>query len=287
MLIADDWKDYELLDAGSGERLERWGDFILARPDPQIIWHRQKNASLWDKADAVYHRSARGGGSWEFRRKLPSRWTISYENFSFYIRPTDFKHTGLFPEQTVNWKWIISKVKSAGRPIKAINLFAYTGAATLAAAYAGAEVCHVDAAKGMVNWARENLELSGLSDRPVRFITDDVVKFVKREKRRGRLYDVIIMDPPSYGRGPEGEVWRLEDSLYSLVERCLEIMSSQPLFFLMNTYTTGLSPAVAGNILKILVQKRYGGYVSSGEAGLPVKDSALLVPCGIFGRWEI
>jgi 23S rRNA (cytosine1962-C5)-methyltransferase len=285
MLIASDWKDYELIDTGGGERLERWGEFVLRRPDPQIIWPVHDPA-LWDKADAHYHRSSKGGGSWDFKRKLPERWVVSYKDLSFYIRPTDFKHTGLFPEQAANWEWIMKKIRAANRPVRIINLFSYTGAATVAAAYAGAEVCHVDAAKGMVNWAKENLSISGLTDRPVRFITDDVIKFVKREKRRGRLYDGIIMDPPSYGRGPDGEVWKIEDALYDLISECLDIMSPDPLFFLVNTYTTGLSPYVIENLLKLIVQKKLEGYVETGEVGLPVKTSGLILPCGIFGRWE-
>lgn len=285
MLIADDWKDYELIDTGDGERLERWGEFVLRRPDPQIIWPRERH-DIWDTAHAHYHRSKKGGGAWEYKTKLPDRWKISYEKLSFYIRPTDFKHTGLFPEQAVNWKWIINIIKKASRPVKIINLFAYTGAATTAAAFAGAEVCHVDAAKGMVNWAKENLALSGLADSPVRFITDDVIKFVKREKRRGRLYDGIIMDPPSYGRGPDGEVWKIEDALFGLLKECLDIMSPDPIFFLANTYTTGLSPTVLENIIKILIQSKFGGAAETGEIGLPVKSSGLILPCGIHGRWE-
>jgi 23S rRNA (cytosine1962-C5)-methyltransferase len=286
MLIADDWKDYELIDTGHGERLERWGEYILRRPDPQVIWPPKADAGFWDKADARYYRSSKGGGKWEYKRELPPRWTISYNNLIFYVMPTDFKHTGLFPEQAVNWKWIINKIQGAARPVKVINLFAYTGAATAAAASAGAEVCHVDAAKGMVNWAKENLTLSALGNSPVRFITDDVIKFVKREKRRGRLYDAVIMDPPSYGRGPDGEVWKLEDALYTLIEECVNILSSDPLFFLVNSYTTGFSPTVLENILKMQMQKRHGGNVGAGEVGLPVKASDLVLPCGIYGRWE-
>ena len=286
MLIADDWKDYELIDTGSGERLERWGEFILRRPDPQIIWPIGNDTRIWDGADARYHRSSKGGGSWEFKRELPQRWTISYNGLTFYVRPTDFKHTGLFPEQAVNWKWITDKINGADRPVKVINLFAYTGAATVSAASAGAEVCHVDAAKGMVNWAKENLALSGFADRPVRFITDDVLKFVKREKRRGRLYDAVIMDPPSYGRGPDGEVWKLEDALYNLIEECANILSGEPLFFLVNSYTTGFSPTVVGNILKMQIQNKFAGNVETGEVGLPVRASGLVLPCGIYGRWE-
>ncbi|MBN2040067.1 MAG: class I SAM-dependent methyltransferase [Spirochaetes bacterium] len=287
MLIAKDWKDYELLAAGDGERLERWDKYILRRPDPQVIWPASKKSDLWAKADARYHRSSKGGGSWEYKRKMPERWTVSYKNLSFHVKPTGFKHTGLFPEQAVNWDWIIGKIHNADRPVKVINLFAYTGAASVAAAYAGAEVCHIDAAKGMVNWAKENFELSGIREHPVRFITDDVLKFVKREKRRGKLYDGIIMDPPSYGRGPSGEVWKIEDELYGLVEECTGIMSEEPLFLLANTYTTGFSPEIIGNILSLIVQNKFGGTVNTGEIGLPIKESGLNLPCGLFGRWEM
>lgn len=286
ILLADDWKDYELIDTGSGEKLERWGKFVLRRPDPQIIWPLKRETDLWEKADAHYHRSQSGGGNWEYTTKLPERWTVSYDKISFYIEPTGFKHTGLFPEQAVNWKWMMNKIKSVSRPVSVLNLFAYTGGATVAAAYAGAEVCHVDAAKGMVTWAKENLTLSGLSERPVRFITDDVIKFVQREKRRGRYYDAVIMDPPSYGRGPKGEVWKIEDSLYGFVEECMGILSKEPLFFLINSYTTGFSPTVVSNILKMTAGRKFGGNVSCGEVGLPVATSKIILPCGIYGRWE-
>lgn len=286
MLIADDWKDYELIDTGDGEKLERWGKIILRRPDPQIIWPLKTKSKKWEMADAHYHRSSKGGGQWEYKRSIPERWTISYGPLSFYIQPTGFKHTGLFPEQAANWKWIIEKIKSAGRPINVLNLFAYTGGATVAAAYAGAEVCHVDAAKGMVNWAKENIKLSGLSDRVVRFITDDVFKFVRRENRRGKRYDAIIMDPPSYGRGPRGEVWKIEESLYGFLEECMEILSDRPLFVLVNSYTTGFSPTVISNMLKLTMGQRYKGKISSGEIGLPITHSGLILPCGIYGRWE-
>lgn len=286
MLLADDWKDYELIDTGNGEKLERWGTYLLRRPDPQIIWPANGNIKLWDKADAHYHRSSSGGGKWEFKRKLPERWKISYKGLSFHIEPTGFKHTGLFPEQAVNWKWMMEKIRSANRPIKVLNLFAYTGGATVAAAYAGASVCHVDAAKGMVQWAKENVNLSGLSDRPVRFITDDVIKFVQREKRRGNFYDAVIMDPPSYGRGPKGEIWKIEDEIYPLVELCMDVLSKRPLFFLINSYTTGFSPIVVENILKMTIGKKHKGIISSGEVGIPVSSTGLVLPCGIFGRWE-
>lgn len=285
MLLADEWKDYELIETGDGEKLERWGQYVLRRPDPQIIWPI-KNKKIWDRADAQYHRSQSGGGNWEYKSKLPKRWTIGFENLKFYIEPTGFKHTGLFPEQAVNWKWMINNIQKANRPIKVLNLFAYTGGATVAAAYAGAEVCHVDAAKGMVGWAKENIALSGLSDKPVRFITDDCMKFVQREIRRGKKYDGIIMDPPSYGRGPNGEIWKIEDSLYGFVEQCMGVLSDNPLFFLINSYTTGFSPTVLSNILKRTVGSRYKGVHSCGEVGIPVSQSGLVLPCGIYGRWE-
>ncbi|MCX7749944.1 MAG: class I SAM-dependent methyltransferase [Clostridia bacterium] len=285
MLIADGWKDYELLDTGNGEKLERWGKYILRRPDPQIIWPLEET-SLWKNADGHYHRSQSGGGSWEFKKKLPQRWTVSYNNISFYIEPTGFKHTGLFPEQAVNWVWVMDKIQSVKRPVSVLNLFAYTGGATVAAAYAGAEVCHVDAAKGMVAWAKENVELSGLKEQKVRFITDDVIKFVQREIRRGRHYDGIIMDPPSYGRGPKGEIWKIEDALYGFVSECLEVLTPNPLFFLINSYTTGFSPSVLSNVLKMTVGKKFGGNVTAGEVGLPITSSGLVLPCGIYGRWE-
>jgi len=285
MLIANDWKDYELIDTGDGEKLERWGKYILRRPDPQIIWPLTKE-DKWKKIDAHYHRSKSGGGEWKYYGKLPEKWTISYEGLKFYIQPTGFKHTGLFPEQAVNWKWMMNKIKSANRPINVLNLFAYTGGATIAAAYAGAEVCHVDASKGMVVRAKENLTLSGLENRKVRLIVDDVFKFVERENRRGRKYDAIIMDPPSYGRGANGEIWKIEDSLYDFVGICMSILSSQPLFFLINSYTTGFSPSVLQNILSLTIEKKFRGIISSGEVGLPVSASEIVLPCGTFGRWE-
>lgn len=285
MLLADQWKDYELIETGDGEKLERWGDIVLRRPDPQIIWP-MKDKQIWNSADALYHRSQSGGGNWEYKRKLPKRWAIRFENLQFYIEPTGFKHTGLFPEQAVNWKWMMNSIKQANRPIRVLNLFAYTGGATVAAAYAGAEVCHVDAAKGMVNWAKENLALSGLADRTVRFITDDCMKFVQREIRRGKKYDGIIMDPPSYGRGPNGEIWKIEDSLYSFVDQCMGLLSDNPLFFLINSYTTGFSPTVLSNILRQTIGTTYKGSYSCGEVGIPVSGSGLVLPCGIYGRWE-
>jgi len=286
MQVAEGWKDYELIDTGNGERLERWGKYVLVRPDPQVIWPPCAGKSLWEKADARYHRSRSGGGSWEYVGRVPERWTVTYEGLSFHIRLTDFKHTGLFPEQAVNWKWLISKIRQAPGTVRVLNLFAYTGGATVACAYAGADVCHVDAAKGMVGWAKDNIELSGLKERRVRFITDDVMKFIEREKRRGHTYDGIIMDPPSYGRGPKGEVWKIEDALCGFVGKCLEIMSDRPLFFLINSYTAGFSPTVVANILRLLVSKRFGGHLTCGEVGLPVSSSGLVLPCGIYGRWE-
>jgi len=286
MYIADGWKDYELLDTGGGEKLERWGTVVLRRPDPQIIWPLLKETHEWRSADARYHRSSSGGGQWEFRTKLPDSWTIGYEGLTFQIRPTGFKHTGLFPEQAVNWSWMMDKIRAAQRKIKVLNLFAYTGGATAAAASAGAEVVHVDAAKGMVQWAKENAALSGLTGAPIRYITDDVFKFVQREQRRGSKYDAIIMDPPSYGRGPNGETWKLETSLYPFLDSCLSILSDKPLFVLVNSYTAGLSPAVIHNLLTMTVGRRHGGRISCGEIGIPITRSGLHLPCGILGRWE-
>ena len=286
MLLANEWKDYELIDTADGEKLERWGQYTLRRPDPQVIWSAQKSSKEWKNVDAHYHRSSKGGGEWEYKKKLPERWTVSFGPLSFYIEPTGFKHTGLFPEQAVNWKWMMEKIQAAGRPIKVLNLFAYTGGATVASAYAGAEVCHVDASKGMVTWAKENVALSGLADKPVRFIVDDVMKFVQREKRRGKTYDAIIMDPPSYGRGPNKEVWKIEDSLYGFVEECLDILSPNPLFFLINSYTAGFSPYVLSNILQSTVGRKYDGKISCGEVGIPVSGKEIVLPCGIYGRWE-
>jgi 23S rRNA (cytosine1962-C5)-methyltransferase len=286
MFYANDWKDYECIDTGDGDKLERWGDVVLRRPDPQIIWPIRKETAAWKQADAHYHRSSSGGGHWENKRELPERWVIGYDKLSFYIKPTSFKHTGLFPEQAVNWRWMMDKIASAGRPVKVLNLFAYTGGATVACASAGAEVCHVDASKGVVQWAKENLQLSGLGQRPVRFITDDVFKFVQREERRGSKYDAIIMDPPSYGRGPSGETWKLETNLYPFVEFCAGILTDNPLFFLINSYTTGLSPTVMHNILSMTVARQHGGRITCGEIGLPITASKLLLPAGILSRWE-
>ncbi len=286
MFAAQDWKDYELIDTGGGEKLERWGSIVLRRPDPQIIWPLPKETGVWRGADARYHRSSSGGGSWEYRKDIPERWTISYRGLSFHIKPTGFKHTGLFPEQAVNWSWMMDKIRSAGRPIRVLNLFAYTGGASVACASAGAEVCHVDASKGVVQWAKENLQLSGLGDRPVRFITDDVFKFVQREQRRGSKYDAIIMDPPSYGRGPNGETWKLETNLYPFVETCMSILTDKPLFFLINSYTTGISATVLHNVLALSLGRTHGGTITCGEIGLPITASKLTLPCGILGRWE-
>lgn len=285
MYITEDWNDYECIDTGDGEKLERWGNITLRRPDPQVIWPI-KNHKLWTKADATYIRSSSGGGQWEFNKSIPDRWSIRYRDLAFHVHPTNFKHTGLFPEQAVNWAWIMEKISSAGRPIKVLNLFGYTGGATVAAAFAGAEVCHVDAAKGMVQWAKENVELSGLKNRTVRYITDDVFKFVQREQRRGSTYDAIIMDPPSYGRGPAGEMWKLESSLYPFVESCMQIMSDKPLFFLINSYTTGLSSTVLDNILSLTMKTRFGGSIHSGDIGLPVTATGITLPAGTTARWE-
>lgn len=286
MQMATDWQDYELLDTGNGEKLERWGEIVLRRPDPQIIWPLANESKQWKQADGHYFRSSTGGGQWNFKRALPDRWTIAYGPLKFYIKPTSFKHTGLFPEQAFNWSWMMDKIKGAGRPIRVLNLFAYTGGATVAAASAGAEVCHVDASKGIVQWAKENAELSGLSDAPIRYITDDVFKFVQREARRGRQYDAIIMDPPSYGRGPNGEMWKLEENLYPFLESCKEILSDNPLFILVNSYTTGFSPTVLQNLLKLVYSRKFGGTLNCGEVGLPITHSGMVLPCGIFGRWE-
>ncbi|WP_219837682.1 class I SAM-dependent methyltransferase [Paenibacillus sp. R14(2021)] len=286
MYNADLWKDYELLDTGNGEKLERWGSYVLRRPDPQVIWPIANETGRWTTADGHYHRSSSGGGEWEFRTKMPDRWSISYGELKFHIKPTSFKHTGLFPEQAVNWTWMMDKIRNAGRPVRVLNLFAYTGGATVAAAAAGAEVCHVDAAKGMVQWAKENAELSGLATAPIRYITDDVFKFVQREERRGKRYDAIIMDPPSYGRGPNGEMWKLEQNLFPFLEFCSTILSENPLFVLVNSYTTGLSPTVLHNMLHMTVGRKFGGTIHSGEIGIPITASGLTLPCGILGRWE-
>ncbi len=284
--ISDEWKDYECISAGNGEKLERWGNVIFRRPEPQAMWPIEKT-DLWNKVDGFYHRSNKGGGYWDFKSKLPEFWTVKYKDLTFKVSPTNFKHTGLFPEQAANWDFSMNKIKSANRPIKVLNLFAYTGAATMAASKAGAvEVVQVDASKGMTEWAKENMKLCGLGDHKIRFIVDDCLKFVQREARRGNKYDVIIMDPPSYGRGPNGEVWKFEQNLDVLISACMEILSDKPLFFLINAYTTGISSTVLFNILKTTMEKKYGGKVEAGEIGLPITENDLVLPCGIYGRWE-
>jgi 23S rRNA (cytosine1962-C5)-methyltransferase len=295
ILLADRWNDYQLLDGGDGLKQERWGKFTLVRPDPQILWPRHGSTTLtasapWENWDGFYHRNERGGGRWEFRRPLPESWTVRYAplGLTFKIRPTSFKHTGLFPEQAVNWEWLSAKIKSAragGRDVSVLNLFGYTGAATCAAAAAGASVCHVDAAEGMVKWCRENAALSGLADAPIRYLADDCLKFVRREQRRGHRYDAVIMDPPTYGRGGEGELWRLEDHLWPLLTECKKILGDQPLFFLINAYTARLSPTVVANLLAGLLADR-GGTITAGEVGLPIAADGKILPCGIYGRWE-
>lgn len=287
MRTASDWKDYELIDTSEGERLERWGKVILIRPDPQVIWNTPKKHPLWNKANARYHRSSSGGGKWEVMHKTPSQWSIKYKELTFNIKPMGFKHTGLFPEQAVNWDWMIEKIKNTQRPVKVLNMFAYTGGATIACLSAGASVCHVDASKGMVSWARENAAASGLADKPVRWLVDDCLKFVQREIRRGNTYDAIIMDPPSYGRGPGGEVWKLEQQIYSLIEQCVGVLSDNPLFFLINSYTTGLSPSVMEYMLSCIIKPKYGGNTFSDEIGLPVRDTGLILPCGSSAIWQM
>jgi len=284
MWIADQWKDYEVLDTSGGEKLERWGDYLLVRPDPQVIWNTPKDLPGWRKMNGHYYRSSKGGGEWEFF-DLPKQWEIAYKDLRFNLKPFSFKHTGLFPEQAVNWDWFSDKIKNAGRPVKVLNLFAYTGGATLAAAAAGAAVTHVDASKGMVNWAKENAKSSVLEAAPIRWLVDDCMKFVEREIRRGNHYDGIIMDPPSYGRGPKGEIWKIEDSIYDFIKLCTQILSDAPLFFLVNSYTTGLAPAVLTYMLSTEL-KRFGGHVDSQEIGLPVTKTGLVLPCGASGRWE-
>lgn len=301
MWAAENWKDYEVIDTSSGEKLERWGKYRLIRPDPQIIWSTPKGKD-WNSPDACYHRSKAGGGSWEFF-SLPEEWMISYDGCGvqrhFMLKPFSFKHTGLFPEQAANWDWFMPLIERRVRQesggaassgegksaVRVLNLFAYTGGATIAAAAAGARVTHVDASKGMVTWARENAELSGLADAPVRWLVDDCVKFVEREIRRGNRYEAIIMDPPSYGRGPKGEIWKMEDNCYELLKLCVQLLSDHPLFFLVNSYTTGLQPAVLSYMMNTLITKKFGGTVQADEVGLPVTDSGLILPCGAAGRW--
>ena len=290
MIVADNWKDYEVIDTSDGEKLERWGDFLLIRPDPQVIWNTEKKHSGWTDFNGHYHRSSKGGGEWEFR-KLPDEWTINYKNgATFHLKPFAFKHTGLFPEQAVNWDWFSSIISNAisknpSKPIKVLNLFAYTGGATIAAALAGAEVTHVDASKGMVSWAHENAISSGLENAKIRWLVDDCGKFVEREIRRENKYDAIIMDPPSYGRGPKGEIWKIEESIFPFITLCEQLLTDDALFMLINSYTTGLQPAVLTYMLNTVVSKKHGGNVFSDEIGLPVSSNRLVLPCGASGRW--
>ena len=286
MDVANNWKDYEILDMANGEKLERWGIITLIRPDPQIIWKEKSFPEKWKNANAKYNRSNTGGGNWNFIKPLPKSWQIKYKDLTFNIKPMGFKHTGIFPEQAVNWDWMMNKIRNSNREIKVLNLFAYTGGASVACLKAGASVCHVDSSKGMCEWAKENVASSGLRERPIRFLIDDVVKFVNREIRRGNKYDGIIMDPPSYGRGANGEVWKFEENIADLVELCMNVLSDKPLFFLINSYTTGISSQVLENLLRINIPKKVGGKFSHGELGLPMTNSKLILPCGIYGRWE-
>ena len=288
MLLSNEWKEYEIIDAGNGEKLENWNGIILRRPDPQAIWPIVNSNPLWKNADGHYFRSNKGGGYWNFKKQLDDFWTVKYKELTFKVSPTNFKHTGLFPEQAVNWDFEIEKIKNSKRNIKVLNLFAYTGAATMACSYAGAtEVVHVDASKGMTAWAKENMHLSHLENNKIRFIVDDCLKFVEREQRRGNKYDAIIMDPPSYGRGPNGEVWKFEQNIFHLINECMKILSDKPLFFLINSYTTGISSTVLENILKTTLLNKYpNGKISAGEIGLPITTNNLVLPCGIYGRWE-
>ena len=291
MWIADGWNDYEVLDTSAGEKLERWGDYILVRPDPQVIWNTPHKVREWKQKNGHYHRSNKGGGQWEFFN-LPEQWEISYGNLKFHLKPFHFKHTGLFPEQAVNWEWSGNLIREAkkqnpGKEIKVLNLFAYTGGATVACADAGAAVTHVDASKGMVTWAKENAAASGLANAPIRYLVDDCVKFVEREIRRGNHYDAIIMDPPSYGRGPKGEIWKIEEKIFPLVQLCTKVLADKPLFFLINSYTTGLQPAVLSYMLNLEIKSRFGGKVEADEIGLPVRGKqGLVLPCGASGRWS-
>ena len=286
MLLADNWKDYELLDCSNGEKLERWGNIVLLRPDPQIIWDNGNLREKYKNINAIYHRSNKGGGFWENIKDTPSSWMISYKDLKFNIKQMGFKHTGLFPEQAINWDFMIDKIRNSKKEVKVLNLFAYTGGATVACLSAGASVVHVDSSRGMVDWCKENVKSSGLEERPVRYLVDDVVKFVKREIRRGNKYDAIIMDPPSYGRGTNGEVWDIEKDLFELVNLCLELLSEKPLFFIINSYTTGLSKEVFTNILRLTVLNKYEGKVYSEEIGIPIKNSDIVLPCGICSRFE-
>ncbi len=284
MWIADGWKDYEVIDTSRGEKLERWGNYLLVRPDPQVIWDTDRKHSGWQRPNAHYHRSSKGGGEWEFF-DLPQQWSIKYKTLTFNLKPFSFKHTGLFPEQAANWDWFSTLIREAGRPVKVLNLFAYTGGATLAAASAGAHVTHVDASKGMVTWAKENANSSGLADAPIRWLVDDCVKFVEREIRRGNKYDAIIMDPPSYGRGPKGEIWKIEESIFPFLMLCRELLNDSPLFLLVNSYTTGLQPAVLSYMINTAIATVFDGQVEAGEIGLPVTGSGLILPCGASGRF--
>lgn len=287
MKLVNDFSDYQIIDMSEGMKLENWNGKTLLRPDPQIIWNKKEHEELWDKVDAVYHRSNKGGGNWEVKNKrLPDSWQVHYNDLTFNIKLMGFKHTGLFPEQAYNWNLIREKIKKANRPVKVLNLFAYTGGASVAALSAGAEVVHVDSSKGMIDWAKENVKSSHLEDKPIRFLIDDVVKFVRREIRRGNKYDIILMDPPSFGRGTNSEVWDIERDLYPLVELCTEILSDDPILFLINSYTTGLSMTVLENVLNLTVNKKVKGYISSDEIGLPMKNSKMVLPCGIYARWE-
>ncbi len=300
MDVANNWKDYEILDMADGQKLERWNNVELIRPDPQIVWKEKTFPEKWNKADATYERSSTGGGAWNFKNRVPKSWQIKYKNLTFNVKPMGFKHTGVFPEQAVNWDWMMNKIEKSNRPIKVLNLFAYTGAATVACLAAGASVCHVDSSKGMVEWAKENVESSGLKDKPVRFLIDDVVKFVNREIRRGNKYDAIIMDPPSYGRGANGEIWKFEENISDLVKLCMQVLSDTPLFFLINSYTTGISSQVLENILRLEMNGKAkendtskefpsstaNGKFLNGEIGLPMTNSQMILPCGIFAKWE-
>lgn len=286
MWICNDWKDYEIIDVSCGEKLERWGDYLLIRPDPQAIWHTKKEHDGWYHPNAHYHRIKKGGGSWEFI-DLPKQWQISYKNLNFELKPFSFKHTGLFPEQAVNWDYMTDKIIKVGRPVKVLNLFAYTGGATVACAKAGAHVTHVDASKGMVTWAKENAAASGLKDAPIRYLVDDCMKFVEREIRRGNHYDAILMDPPSYGRGPGGEVWKIEEKIHDLVKLCAKLLSDNPVFFIINSYTTGLQPAVLSYIINTEITAYFGGKVRADEIGLPVTSNGLTFPCGCSARWSL
>jgi len=290
MWIADGWKDYEVIDASQGEKLERWGDYVLVRPDPQVLWDTPKVDARWNSRNAHYHRSSMGGGEWEVFN-LPKQWKIQYSDMTFNLQPFNFKHTGIFPEQAANWEWFGKMIRECkkqepGREIKVLNLFAYTGGATIAAAKAGASVTHVDASKGMVTWAKENAALSGLGEAPIRYIVDDCAKFVEREIRRGNFYDAVIMDPPSYGRGPKGEVWKIEESIHPFVKLCTQVLTEKPLFFLINSYTTGMQPAVLAYLLGIEMLSKFGGIVAADEVGLPVSSNGLVLPCGASGRWS-